>query len=143
MQRRSWFAAVPFWALGLIAVALGLCGLGGLLGFVILTSDESNASSGEAAAPRTEPGACVIRMRGSSDRVPLFETESDYDAFGEASATRDTHGQQEAFSRSGFWVESGTRCLVLSGGLTRARVRVLGGPNEGKAGWLPAEWTGG
>jgi len=140
MQKRGVFAAMPFWALGLIAVALGLCGVGGLFGFVALTSDEPS-SGGRPGQATTGP--CRLAMPGSQGRVPLFEAEADFDAWAKASGAGDTGEAERIGRRSGFLVESGTTCTVIGGTFVgKRRVRVDSGAQRGRTGWVATEWSG-
>lgn len=135
--------------------ALLACGWGGLLLMVALSQpEESGAVDGAelerqkrereketSSSPSTADRPCTLRIPGEpSMRVPVFEEESDYDDWSKAAANEDVHGQAEAIRRSGMLVESGTSCKRLSGFFS-ARVRILSGPFEGRAGWTPSEWT--
>jgi hypothetical protein len=62
------------------------------------------------------------------------------DAYAKALAAKDTIGIQDLIRRERiFPVANGTRLLVLEQGWTAMRVRVLEGPQYGKAGWIAFE----
>ncbi len=141
-------AGIPIWIFvvggGLLLVVLLVCGtIGGGFAIGLVRGPPAQEPAATPVTPVNDRpvGSCVIRIPGKPDaNVPLFESEADYDDWGKAAANDDTHGQQQAFRRSGFWVRPGTKCKRIGGGFLSAQVRVLEGPHEGKAGWLATEW---
>ena len=99
----------------------------------------------DEAPPTPRPArACILSIPGSSDTVIVFPTEEGFDEFGKAAASGDNEAMQVARrANRGFFVESRTKCTWLDVGLAQTKVRVLEGPHEGKAGYVPTEWASG
>ncbi len=75
---------------------------------------------------------------------PLFvaKTSDAFDAMLDAIQISDDHGFAQLLAKDDlFVVDQEAPVLALDRGLLRTHVRILAGPHEGRAGWVPHEWA--
>lgn len=103
---------------------------------------ETEAPPKPTGPPKTEdPFDCTVTTGDGDDGpIPLFVTEAALDAFAEADAKGDKHGKLAA-ARQAVPIEPGTPCRILDPGLMTSKIRIEGGPHDGKAGFVPREWA--
>ena len=122
---------------------LAVVGLG-VIGFANRPKDTPRAPAASASAsPPPVERRCVIHIPGSPNlSVPAFPTEDGLAEFVKASVSGDEQAMQVALrANAGVLVESGSKCLWLDRGLMRTKARILAGAHEGKAVWVPTEFS--
>jgi hypothetical protein len=126
----------------------------GMLGTVIYRSSVSTANASTPVVqppPPPEPVVataatvtpeCRIKMKGSSEEVPVFPTEAGLAEYISAAVTGDNDATEVAFhANGGFFVPAATRCFRVDVGIMKTKVRVLDGDHRGETGWVPTEFT--
>ena len=82
------------------------------------------------------------RKAGSIEDHAIASTEEDEEAFGRVLNAHDEIGYQQLFDSGRMYrVPNGSSALVLGRTLNLSHVRIIGGINNGKEGWLPVEFT--
>lgn len=119
-------------ALALAAVLIGIV-------FVLVGLGESGQSGGASPPARsTRHVGSVSRLVGPPEKyVVLGLNEDALDQFRDAALAHDSYGKEELV-RLGrvFLVPGRTRVRILKRKFTMVRVRVLVGPDSGRAGWV-------
>lgn len=99
------------------------------------------STSRTTSTPTPVPGSVGSEVRivpnSGAERMPLAVDPQAMDDLSKAAVAKDTVGWNEVI-RAGraFWVDRGARVLVLEQGWETTRVRLLDGPQAGRAGWL-------
>lgn len=92
----------------------------------------------------SRPIVCRIAVPGEKGTVPVMPTEEGLDELTKAAVAGDDNGVEVAIeANGGFVVAAGTSCTFLDVGIVQTQVRVTEGPQRGRSGWLPSEWTRG
>ena len=116
----------------------------GCLGvFILLVVIFSIQSAFTPDQPKTglSMGEKGIVICGNEPTVFLAIDISSQDAFTKAAIAKDYIGMQRLVSTGRvFEVPANTRVLVIDRKTFIRQVRVLEGPQAGRAGWLPMEW---
>ena len=81
-------------------------------------------------------------LDSGANKSPVAITEDAFKAWTKAKVANDTHGMaQLMLIGSVFLVERGTRVLVIDSGTFTQKIRILGGGQTGRAGWVPYEYV--
>ena len=81
-------------------------------------------------------------LDSGANKSPVAITEDAFKAWTKAKVAKDTHGMaQLMLMGSVFLVERGTRVLVIDSGTFTQKIRILGGGQTGRAGWVPYEYV--
>jgi hypothetical protein len=90
------------------------------------------------AKPEEAVGHACVTNEASAAMVPVAVSEAALDElFG---ASNDRAIATIVLGGSAFLVDQRTEVTKISGGLTKAQVRIVAGPMLGRTGWIPREW---
>lgn len=93
------------------------------------------------AAQQAPIGKETFLDSGMED-APIATSEDSFDRWIKAKAAKDTHGMaQLMLTGSIFLVKNGTRVLVIDSATFKTKVRILGGNQTGRSGWVPYEYV--
>jgi hypothetical protein len=74
--------------------------------------------------------------------IPVAVDETSFDALVKSSVKGDSYGVAELVAAGKvFGVDGPVRVLLLDSTFTKCKVRILEGPQTGRAGWVPTEWV--
>lgn len=106
------------------------------------TAAPVSTSSGRSATARTAVGEVGILDHGASGEVVVAVDKEALSEFTKLAGANDTRGISLLVLRGSlFLVPRGTRVRVLETGMIRKRVRVIGGSQADRDGWVPTEWV--
>jgi hypothetical protein len=82
----------------------------------------------------------VLRIKGGG-LVPVAVSEQALNRLIQLSVAEDNLGIAEMILSGQAWnVTSGTKVVVIDEGVLRSEVRIMDGPQRGKAGWVPSDF---
>jgi len=107
-------------------------------GFYLFTRGSMINTSGQQELPKERKAT----LQAGSGSILLADTKEDYDQATDAIFKKDNYGLEELLtSGKVFEVKTNTSVLVLGNTLTTREVRILDGPDAGKAGWCAVEFV--
>ena len=82
------------------------------------------------------------RIASGAQRVIVGVDDAAFDQIVKSQQAHDEAGLTAlVLSGRAFFIDEGTRVLVIDRSTTLRKVRTLEGPAAGRAGWIPAEWV--
>jgi hypothetical protein len=134
-------------AFGIVSIAQG-CLIMAVVSLAIgcdLGNDRSNTSASRnqthttaETKPEEAAGHACITNEASAPMVPVAVSEAALDELFRAS--NDQAIAAIVLGGSAFLVAQRTEATEISSGLTKAEVRIVAGPMNGRTGWIPREW---
>ena len=116
--------------------ALAVLGIG-LVILVVAVVSQSGAPKSTAPGVGEEG-----RIASGAKTVIAAVDDASFDAVMKGQEAHDQTGLMAViFSGRAFFIDEGTRVLVIDRSTFRRKVRTLEGPAAGRAGWIPAEWV--
>jgi hypothetical protein len=109
---------------------------------VLVTIGSSTDSPSSSPKPRLSPGYESRISTGDSSSAIAGVSKDDFEEIARSLRINDKIGAANVMLQGrGFFINPGTRVLVLETGIELVRVRVLEGPTIGRDGWVLRKWV--
>lgn len=143
-KKKNWFKRHPIWTT--------IIGIFSFLFIVTLFvgdgGDNSYSSNSEGSTSEIKSASKSV---GIGDKGILYSEGDDilvavdkkaFDEMTDAAVAKDMIGYEQIFYEGrSYWVESGTKVLVLDRDWGTTKFRILEGEHQSRIGWTPYEWV--
>jgi len=124
-----------------------------IIGAIIVIGFIANLSKPSSSAPNqnstTQPVSTSVNIGDNAvldegadqNSVLVATTQANLDEIVKLAVVKDTVGMTEmVLNGQAFFVDRNTKVLVIDGGFTSLRVRIMSGDYYGASGWVPMEF---